>query len=526
MVDHVPIRHREALKVSGPRQTRREAFGVRQTSGAFEVEKLTSPQKRAQARRTPKASRNSAQASSVWVPSKRIHMKRKHAVQNGSRALFALLWLMATSAGFSTEVAGPLRCSASGRYLVDRENSPFLVVGDTAWSLIAQLREPDIERYLEDRQKRGFNSIIVNLIEHKFCDNPAKNRAGTAAFLTPGDFSTPNNEYFDFATKVLDLAARRGIVVWLAPAYLGYGGGDEGFFREVKSGGKEKLRTYGEFLGNRFQKSPNLVWILGGDYTPEPADRWTITELARAIHSRDTNHLMTIHAAPETSVASVFGSEEWLTVANVYSYEKALFRPILTEQARTPARPFVLIETTYEGEHDSTPDQIRRQAYWTVLGGGCGQFLGNNPIWHFDGPGLFKVSASWIQALDGPGSRDLAQLRAFFLRLPWWELMPEQAHRIITDGYGEELATCLTANTPDRRLSVTYVPSTGTDARKLTVNGSEFPKPIEGRWCNPTTGSPIPLESSPLANRGLHSVQTPGDNGQKANDWLLVLTAR
>lgn len=76
----------------------------------------------------------------------------------------------------------PLKAAANGRFLVDQKDEPFLVVGDTAWSLIVQLGDDDVDRYLEDRQKRGFNSIIVNLIEHKFCTAPPKTRAGLTPF--------------------------------------------------------------------------------------------------------------------------------------------------------------------------------------------------------------------------------------------------------------------------------------------------------------------------------------------------------
>ena len=147
----------------------------------------------------------------------------------------------------------PLKTAANGRFLTDQKGEPFLVVGDTAWSLIVQLSEDDIDRYLEDRQKRGFNSIIVNLIEHKFSTNPPKTLAGLAPFMTTGDFSTPNPAYFDFAHKVVEKANQRGIVVWLFPSYLGYGGGDEGFFREMKASGKGSLRSYGRFVGKRFR---------------------------------------------------------------------------------------------------------------------------------------------------------------------------------------------------------------------------------------------------------------------------------
>ena len=420
----------------------------------------------------------------------------------------------------------PLKLSSNGRYLVDQKGNPFLTVGDSPWSLIAQLDEKDIGRYLEDRQKKGFNSIIVNMIEHKFCTTPPRTRFGLAPFNKPGDFSTPNNAYFDCAHKAIERAGEHGIVVWLAPAYLGYGGGEEGFFQEIRAGGREKLRAYGRFVGKRFKDLPNIVWMLGGDYTPEKPDRWTVTELAAAIREEDPTHLMTAHHSPGSSAAAAFGEQEWLSVNTVYSYEKTLFRPMLAEYRRKPVRPFVLLETTYEGEHDSTPDQIRRQAYWAMLSGVCGQFFGNNPIWHFDGPGLFPAKMTWQQALDASGSRDIAFLRKLFIDLPWQQLMPEDNHAILAEGYGNDTATALTACTADRKLSVTYIPSTGTDGRELTVAMGRFAEPVTARWYNPASGQVVEVEGSPFANHATRCLRTPGDNGTKANDWVLILDAR
>ena len=444
-------------------------------------------------------------------------------------AALLALWLVGCLAWAGETASLPsvsLKISFNGRFLVDQQNRPFLVVGDTAWSLIAQLKDPDIDRYLDDRQKRGFNSIIVNLIEHKFCSVPPKTRSGLAPFSRPGDFSTPNTEYFAFAHDVIQKANRRGIVVWLAPAYLGYGGGDEGFFREMKTGGRAKLLAYGRFIGRRFRDLPNIVWLLGGDYTPEPPDRWVVTELAAGIRAEDTVHLMTVHASPETSAAAAFGQEPWLSLNTVYTYQPTVFGPILAEYARKPVRPFVLIESTYEGEHDSTPDQIRRQAYWAMLGGACGQFLGNNPIWHFDGPGLFPTRLTWSQALNAVGSKDMVRLRALFLHLAWQELKPEENHSIVVDGFGEDAATALTARTSDGKLSVTYFPSTGKGPRAFTVDAGGFAGSVVAQWYNPIDGRFLEVQGSPFGNRKRFSLSTPGDNGAEANDWVLVLETR
>jgi hypothetical protein len=364
------------------------------------------------------------------------------------------------------------------------------------------------------------------LLEHKFCTSPPRTRSGLAPFNTPGDFSTPNEAYFDFVRQVIEGAGEHGMVVWLAPNYLGYGGGDEGFFREIKAGGREKLCAYGRFVGKRFKDLPNIVWMLGGDYTPEAPDQWVVNELAEAIREEDPVHLMTVHHSPESSGVAAFGEQEWLAVNNFYGYEKTLFRPLLAEYQRQPVRPFVLLETTYEGEHDSTPDQIRRQAYWAILSGACGQFFGNNPIWHFDGPGLFPAQMSWQQALGATGSHDIALLRGLFIHLPWHELVPENNHAIVAEGFGSGTTTALSACTADGKLSVTYIPSTGSGARELRIALGRFAKPVTARWYNPTNGKFVEVEGSPYSNRVTHRLRTPGDNGTGTNDWALILDAR
>ncbi len=64
-----------------------------------------------------------------------------------------------------------------------------------------------------DRHARGFNTVLVNLIEHKFATNPPRNAYDDVPFLTPGDFSTPNESYFAHADYVIAQAEQRGMLV-------------------------------------------------------------------------------------------------------------------------------------------------------------------------------------------------------------------------------------------------------------------------------------------------------------------------
>src|SRR5919198_3082123 len=90
----------------------------------------------------------------------------------------------------------PLTISADRRRLVDADGVPFLVQGDAAWSLIANLTLDDAIRYLDDRRAKGFNTVLVNLIEHLFSKDPPRDLAGREPFSTPGNLGTPNDAYF------------------------------------------------------------------------------------------------------------------------------------------------------------------------------------------------------------------------------------------------------------------------------------------------------------------------------------------
>lgn len=415
-----------------------------------------------------------------------------------------------------------LKVSADKRYLVDAKGQPFLVVGDTAWSLIADLTESDIKRYLDDRKQRGFNALIVNLIENKFATDPPRNRAGSAPLTKPGDFATPNPTYFDFAHHVLAMANERGMAIWLCPAYLGWGGGDEGFFSQIQAGGAKKLEAYGRYIGKRFADLPNIVWMVGGDYAMPPEHRWAAIDLATAIRAGGARQLFTAHGGQQSAVDCV-GEQPWLNLNNTYSYEKELFRVLRQDYARTPTRPFVLIESIYENEHNAPPEQIRRQAYWSLLCGACGQFFGNNPIWHFDGPGLFAVKDTWREELANVGSRDMSHLRSAFASRAWHRLVPDS--KLVTAGTGDGTSTITAGVTSDGKLAMLYIPSTGRDARELTVDAGRLSGKISASWFNPTNGKSTPTASTPIPNTGTHTFSTPGDNGTGTNDWLLILEA-
>ena len=214
-------------------------------------------------------------------------------------AAFAFLPLWAgPSPTSATNSPYPIRVSPDRRHVVDQAGAPFLLVGDAPWSIIPGLTREEEEQYLENRRQKGFNSIIVNLIEHQF--HGPVDRYGEGPFTTPGDFSTPNEKYFEHADWVIRKAAEKGIQVFLAPIYLGYIGTNEGWVKEALANGPAKCRNWGRYVGNRYRDFDNIVWVIGGDRNPETA-REDVDAVAAGIKEFDTRHLFTAHAHPENS---------------------------------------------------------------------------------------------------------------------------------------------------------------------------------------------------------------------------------
>jgi hypothetical protein len=315
------------------------------------------------------------------------------------------------------------------------------------------------------------------------------------------------------------------MVLLLCPAYLGYGGGDEGFFQEMLRCGPDKVRSYGRYVGKRFRDHPNLIWNLGGDFTPPPDQRWTVEQVAAGIRDEDSVHLMTVHCGPGDSAGTLYGDRPWFQLNNVYNYREDLYAACLEEDARVPRMPYFLIETAYEGEHNSSPDRIRRQACWPLLSGAFGILYGNSPVWHFGSRGVYDRGGDWVAALNSRGARDVARLAAVFRDRPWWQLRPDRDHKVVTAGYGAfgKLDYVATARSSDGTLALSYLPATGAAGRELTLDLGRFAGPVTAHWFNPADGRLAPVPGSPFANSGARQIQSPGDNGTGVNDWLLIL---
>jgi Protein of unknown function (DUF4038)/Putative collagen-binding domain of a collagenase len=406
----------------------------------------------------------------------------------------------------------PVRLGPAGaRYLVDQNGKPFFISGEAAWSLIAQPSLDDARAYLDDRQTKGVNLLLVNLIEHKFAKAAPADAAGDKPF-GPKPFTAFNEAYFAHADDILREAAMRNMVVLLAPLYLGYDCEDEGFCQEVRQAAATDMREYGRYVGKRYASFSNLVWIIGGDTDPTPV-KSKVLEFIAGLREQDSVHLMTAHNEPESLATNHWSGETWLNVNDIYTYDDALYT--MAADAAKQGMPFFLVESAYENEHDATPQTLRAQAYWSVLSGAMGHIFGNCPIWHFSSADKFCGTRAWKSALDSPGIASMAVLHDFFATRSWWDLVPDNQHTILTQGYGTygQSDYVTAAFSSATGLFVAYLPSSRSVTLDLThLTGSQ----VRATWLDPVQGAMH--TAGTYTNKQSVMLSPPG-----RGDWVLYL---
>jgi hypothetical protein len=134
----------------------------------------------------------------------------------------------ANSSHAASLAAYPLKVSSNGRYLVDQNNLPFLIVGDVPQSMVTKVSTADAEQYLANREARGFNALWINVLTAGPYYHNSPEDGSTydgirpfTGYVTGGsdtahyDLSKPNEAYFARVDQMLTLAANHGMVVFL-----------------------------------------------------------------------------------------------------------------------------------------------------------------------------------------------------------------------------------------------------------------------------------------------------------------------
>ena len=421
--------------------------------------------------------------------------------------------------------AYPVKVSANRRYLLDQNNVPFLIAGESPQALMVNLSEKQAELFFANRAGHGFNTVWINLLCKPYTGGRPDGSTydGILPFKTPDDLSTPNPTYFDRCDHLLRLAARHGLLVMLDPIETG------DFLKVMVRNGPTKCREFGRYLGRRYGSFDNLLWLHGNDYQNwrDPANDAAATAVALGIKDEDKRHFHTIELNYE--ISGSLDDPNWAPIIDVcasYTYYP-VYAQVLKDYNRPAFLPVLLIESDYEFERESIPVTLRRQEYWSILSGATGQLYGNRFTWPF--------LAGWQTNLDTPGAIQMAYVKNLFETHAWFDLVPDQAHRVVTAGYGTFDATPTEGNhynmtsdyvtagrTPDGSLVMAYMPT----FRPITVDLAQLSGAAVARWYDPSSGRYTEIAGSPFANTGKHLFIPPRHNAEGDDDWILVLQAQ
>lgn len=419
----------------------------------------------------------------------------------------------------SSNVRFPLRLEAGKRYLVDAAGLPFLLHGDTAWSIVGQLTDAQIEQYLDDRRARGFTAVLFNAPERFYTNQKPNynNVDGIAPFASMGNFASPDARYWARVDRVVQGAKSRGMVCIINPAYLGYE--VDGWLAEISVASDESLQAYGAWLARRYTHG-NIIWCLGGDHD-QPASllrkQWNIVDGMRTVRTSDlvTGHPMSDFANADDAYTYWNGLPGFVLNA-IYGYEtNGKYTHALCEQAYARGMPFLGFEFKYENSEGATLAMLRRQSYGALLSGACGQIYGNNPIWHFGSRAWTEPHpGTWQSNLASPGALHQTYLKALFSTIAWWKLEPSVDGSLVTSSFGTGSARLFAARANDGDFAVVYVPQAQTVSLQLASLRSHA---VRVRLYDPTSGQYVELAASAPSNVPLE-IATAGER-------LIVLEA-
>lgn len=425
---------------------------------------------------------------------------------------------------------GQLKVSPNKRFLVTADGKPFFWLGDTAWELFHRLTREEAEKYLKNRADKGFTVIqAVVLAEMDGLHDP--NPYGEIP-LENDDPTKPREAYFQHVDFIINKAAELGLYIGLLPTW-----GDKVFKDRWGAGPEifntENAKIYGKWIGTRYKSKKNIVWIIGGDRTPDEKAiaiwRAMAAGIVDGVGGQD-KALMTFHPQPNSmedgGSSKYFHNDQWLDF-NMFQTghcrENSVWERIRVVYNRNPVKPVLDGETLYE-DHPvcfnakdlgtSSAYDIRMHAYLDVFAGAFGHTYGCHDIWQFYAPHRTPVNGPhfpWYVAIDLPGASQMKYLRRLVESRPMLDRVPDQS--LIRDTLG---ASDRIQSTRGKDYIFVYT----SQGKPVTVNlGKITGTESTAFWYNPKNGET--KDENKFQNSGQKTFTAPSSG--YGHDWVLVI---
>jgi len=439
------------------------------------------------------------------------------------------------------------------RHFADTLGNPVLLIGDSPQNLPQRLTIPEMRTYFEDCKSKGVNLCWVCIDGQPTAsaeEEAPVDRKGNPEFFPGGtpinwDLSNVNPAYYSQTIdSILILAEIYGIYINLMPMSQCYWSP-----ANIIANSPQKCFNYGAWMGKRYKKQRNLLWIFGNDNI----DTSRQCPIARGILSTGDNHLMSVHVfnpniwGPDPSNDSRGESGNffkhlpnstmwWVTYNNLYSDMEVFNQThfIYHEYMKKDIMPIIMTEGPYQKlsgyKWQVATNQVERGLNYRVsMGGGFG--------------GAYTYGCDWLQNSTAPWDKYLnlgarPHIRFFselFRNRPWWDLTPDWSRKFLTattlkggSQIEDDNYTIAAYDTVHGKLGVVYC----TNIQTVTLDLSKMSNTVNVRWYDPTTGNFISIPESPFPNKNTHQFTTPAtphtevdteNTAETSHDWVLIV---
>ncbi len=468
-----------------------------------------------------------------------------------------------------------LRVGLTNPHLLEtNRGEPVFINNYTVWKLIQNGTREEISEFIPLCKSRGFNMISAVVLNDDYNGSEvyklpafATDASGNPDPLRPVTTKGKNPDipgqydYWDHVEYVIEEAAENNIYISLHPTWGSWVSGE---YNGPKKGDKlifnvNNAYQYGFWLGSRFGKYSNVLWMIGGDRsavygTHDFRDIWRamaegLADGANGINKQDgqadyNDILISYHPRKWAANSSEwFHDAPWLSFNSIQDTPYDQVKSLPHDYALKPVKPTWLFEGRYDGA--TSPWAVRYQAYQTVFAGGFGHTYGSK---NHDFPN------NWRELMDLPGSIQMTYLlqvsRKIWTDKQYLNRTPDQSLIIgdtgdtkgdgmtVGDGDGGPTDKQKGNATSDR---ITAMRSVNSDwAMVYSANGRnitlDLSKLASGKkrayWFNPRTGMwnkgglPFEKQTPFLKNlktgNGQYLFNPPG-SPEPNNDWVLIV---
>ena len=444
----------------------------------------------------------------------------------------AILTMCSVMTGAVVAEPTNLGVDRSGHFITQNDKPVFLL-GDTAWPLAVRFKNEQIQRYLDNAKKLGFNVVaLFETTTWSAFDKQGKNVFGHRPFHNNNPWQL-NEKYWQRYRYVIRQARARGMYVYFCVG---------GPLRPKRPWNQletpQKAYDYGNTLGRSFRDvNRNIIWSPGMDQNPETVNLQRVDDVAEGIADgvngvtkldakadyRST--FMSYHTCGGKTTADYFHAKPWLDFNGFQTWKRyELTVPLARKQYEMkPTKPGIDHEPAYEGDLSHKEKEVktgwhsRLQAYWSLFSGSCGHINGTQGIWDLG----TRKWRSYEDGLRSEGRTDMQWVRKLIESKPLTGRIPDQS-LLTSDPRQPDRDKDFICATRASDKSYAFVYST--KGGNFTVAVSKLKgKRLFAQWYDPRTGEYRKLGT--FTTKGEQRFDPPAEP-RAANDWVLLLQSR